>query len=166
MKLPLRFHSSPPGRAPSARAAFLAAPAPARSRLSPGREQGAEQPGSQAPSTAARLDGAPPGSAAPPGRAGEESSLLEPEGLRLRKPPGPGNFHWGILGSSMQNVVPASGSSPAAGHGCASPGAGAGTGTGTGAGMGAALSGSSRNRSYLGSGSIPCPAPLLSLIHI
>lgn len=112
MKLPFRLHSSPEARGPGPRGVFLPPAEPPFSLL-----QGVAQTGWQAPRTAARPDPeegtvTPPASARPPLLADAERSLLALEGLRLRKPDGPENFHWGILGRRVQKVVTTSCSSP------------------------------------------------------
>lgn len=168
MKLPFRLHSSPASLAPSGGGAFRPPLAPPLSLFITCKLQGAAQTGSQALRTAARPeeedgDAEPvPASPGSPVLAEADSSLLALEGLRLRKPEGLENFHWGILGISMQKVVTASCSSPSgAGHGWARevPGGG-GDGVAVAtlllmAGFSEGVSVSFQKRSYLGSVSMP-----------
>lgn len=171
MKLPLRLHSSPATLAPSVRGAFLPPPAPPLSLFITCKLQGVAQTGSQALRTAARPDEEEdeaeelPASPGPPVLAEAERSLLALEGLRLRKPEGLENFHWGILGINIQKVVTASCSSPSGGgQGWVKEVVAGGGGDGSGvaaatlllmAAFSEGVSESFQKRSYLGSVSMP-----------
>lgn len=165
MKLPFRLHSSPGARDPGARGVFLLPAVPPFSLL-----QGVAQTGSQALRTAARPDAeadegtvTPSASARLPVLTDEERSLLALDGLRLRKPDGLENFHWGIFGRRVQKVVTTSCSSPRGDGGFTGAAGGAGEESGVAAvtlllmaGFSEGVSESFRKGSYLDSVRLPC----------